>query len=218
MDSAPDLSGFIFIQVQSSLAVEAYLFHKSQSSNEHIWPRTETQIHEYAENGELFAVRSASTGEFVGLCYATLDGEEWEIGGLTVPERMRHLHLGTFLTRFALAYTIAMQRPWHYRQKIIAHVHQDNPKPRRLLEQVIGFVFAEKVEIPGELAPAPMKRNEAGNLCGDKFIFPPSAVKGLLTWFEQEFKGTLDDGRTPACFVVPGGLQALVDSLREAAQ
>jgi Acetyltransferase (GNAT) family len=155
---------------------------------------------------------------FVGLCYATLDGDhgnEWEIGGLTVPEDLRHLHLGTFLVRFALAHTIAWNRPWHCGQEVIAHVHEENTKPRNLLNR-LGFVFVEKVEIPDHIAPASMKRNESGKVAGDKCRFPPSAVATLSNWFEHDFKGTLDDGKTPASFVILGGLKTLIEALQEA--
>jgi len=217
MDSAPDL--FVFSQVPSQLATQAYTFHESQSGNEHIWPRDADQIKQYAESGQLFGVRKASTGEFVGLCYGILDGEhgnEWEIGGLTVPQEMRHLHLATFLVRFATAHTIAMQRPWHYGQEVIAYVHKENDKPRNLLGR-IGFEFQEPVFIPGDKAPASMKRNADGKVPGDKFRFPPSAVKGLLNWLVHEFKGVLDDGKNRAGFEIPGGIEALIGSLREAA-
>jgi RimJ/RimL family protein N-acetyltransferase len=217
MDSAPD--SFIFFQIPSHLAAQAYAFHKSQSSNEHIWPRTEDQIRQYAEDGELFGVRRASNGEFVGLCYSTLDGEhgdEWEIGGLTVPEAMRDLHLATFLVRFATAYTIAMQRPWHYKQEIIAYVHKENDKPRNLLGR-IGFEFKEPVLVDGGIAPPSMKRNADGKIPGDKFCFPKTSVKALLNWFENEFKGKLGDGKTEASFDTFGGLRRLVEDLREAA-
>ncbi len=215
LTSAPD--PFVFFQVSSKYAGQAYDFHQSISStNEHIWPRTEEQISEFAERGELFGVRRLSTGEFAGLCYSTLEGVEWEIGGLTVTEKNRHLHLGTMLVRFALAHTIATSRPWHYQQQIIAHVHEDNQNPRNLLRR-IGFEFLEKVTIPGDQAPASMKRDENGNLSGDKFRFPQAGVAQLSAWFDNEFAGMLADGKTPAEFEIPpGGLETLKEALREA--
>lgn len=216
MNPAPE--GFIFSPVPSYWARQAYEFHESQAGNEHIWPRTKDQIREYAKTGQLFAVRRASTAEFVGLCYGTLDGEhgdEWEIGGLTVPQDLRRHHLGTFLIRLALAHTIASNRPWHAAQQVIAHVHDENPRPRNILK-LMGFEFFKKVEVPGDIAPPSMKRNAAGNVPGDQFRFPPTAVKALLEWFEHEFKGTLDDGKTPASFETTGGLGALIEALREA--
>jgi hypothetical protein len=51
---------------------------------------------------------------------------------------------------------------------------------------------------------------------GDELRFPQSAVKSLLTWFEKEYKETLDDGKTPALFDILGGVGALIEALREA--
>jgi RimJ/RimL family protein N-acetyltransferase len=217
MDSA--FGPFIFFQVSSKFAADAFSFHQLiSSSNEHIWPRTEEQIKRYAESGELFAVRIASTQEFVGLCYVTLDEtNQWEVGGVTVADEVQKFHLGSVLVRFALAHTIAYQRPWHYGQKIIAHVHEDNQKPRNLLTR-IGFEFAKKVEVPGDVAPATMKRNAEGKVCGDEFEFLPNAVVGLQGWFELDSSLMLADGHTPAIFEnPPGGLESIRESLREAA-
>lgn len=216
MDSA--LDPFIFFQVSSKFAADAFSFHQSiSSSNEHIWPRTEEQIKRYAQSGELFAVRIASTQEFIGLCYVTLDDtNQWEVGGVTVANKVQKFHLGSVLVRFALAHTIAYQRPWHYEQKIIAHVHEDNQKPRHLLAR-IGFEFTKKVEVPGNVAPASMKRNAEGKVCGDEFEFPPEAVVGLQEWFERDPSGMLADRHTPAIFEnPPGGLESIRESLREA--
>jgi len=209
---------FTFFQVSSNIAAEAFAFHQSVSStNEHIWPRTEEEIKAYSESGELFGVRQSQTGQFVGLCYSTLDEKtnEWEVGGLTVAEKFQKFHLGSALVRFALAHTIAYYRPWKYGQRIIAHVHAENQKPRRLLER-IGFEFVEKVVVPGDLAPSSMKRNEEGKLCGDKFEYPQKAIPELSEWFEREPQ-TLADGTSQAIFEIrPAGPNGLRESLREA--
>jgi GNAT superfamily N-acetyltransferase len=215
MGSAP--VSFIFLQIPTTSAEEAFAFHLSiASSNEHIWPRTEEQIKQFSDDGELFGVREATSGEFVALCYATLEGNEWELGGLLVADSVQGLGLGTALVRFALAYTIATQRPWFYGQEVIAHVHEANQDPRNLLKRV-GFEQFDKVEIPGDQAPASMKRNAEGKLVGDKFRFPPHAVAELSRWFNEDFRGTLADGATQIIFEArTGGLDSLREALREA--
>jgi ribosomal protein S18 acetylase RimI-like enzyme len=216
MGSAPD--PFIFFQVSSREAKDAFNFHQSiSSSDEHIWPRNQEQIEQFCNDGELFGVRKASSGEYVGLCYVHLDKDhEWEFGGLTVLEAARGLQLGSVLTNFALAHTIANQRPWTYGQEIIAHVHEANQKPRNLLQRV-GFQRIDTVTVPRENAPASMKRNADGNIVGDKFQFPRKSLGQLATWFDKEFNGTLGDGVTKAIFEVrPGGLDNLKEALREA--
>jgi ribosomal protein S18 acetylase RimI-like enzyme len=217
MSGAP--GPFIFFQIPSTLAKQAFAFHQSiSSSNEHIWPRTQEQVEQFSKDGELFGVRRASTGEFVGLCYATLDGNEWELGGLTVEESTRRSGLGEALVRFALACTIAYQRPWAYAQELVAHVHEANDKPRNLLKRV-GFEHVGKVELPGDKAPASMKRNAEGKVVGDIFRFPRNGVAELSSWFAKDFKGTLADGTTEAIFEVrPGGLDSIIEALREAAE
>jgi GNAT superfamily N-acetyltransferase len=214
MDNPPD--PFVFFQVSSAFAREAFAFHQSvSSSNEHIWPRTEAEIERFSEQGELFGIRGASSGEFVGLCYATLEGEEWEIGGLIVSKAAQDLGLGTVLVRFALAHTIAYNRPWFYGQKIIAHVHEANADPRNIIGR-IGYKHICQIEVPAEKAPPSMKRNEEGKLIGHKFEFPQESLPALLRWFE-EFDGTLRDRTTPAIFEIKsGGLGSLISALREA--
>jgi hypothetical protein len=212
MDSAPNV--FVIRQIPSSLADKAFAFHKSQANNEHIWPRTEDQIQSYAKNGELFGVLTSS-GEFVAMCYSTLDGNSWEVGGLTTSEASRKLHLGTHLIRFALAHTITWSSPWESGQEIIAHVHDENPKPRNLLG-LLGFQHSKKVEIPGDKAPPSMKRNAEGNVTGDEFRLPPLNTEDLLVWFEKESKTKLADGKSSADFEFAGGIEVLIESLREA--
>jgi GNAT superfamily N-acetyltransferase len=208
---------FIFFQVTSGLAVTAFEFHNSIAShNEHIWPRNEEQIRQYAQDGYLFAVRMARTDEFVGLCYVIPgDSTCWEVGGLAVADEARKFHLGSVLVRFALAHTIAYQSPWRYGQKIIAHVHESNEKPRNLLK-LLGFEFSKPVQVSGKDAPASMKRNSEGNVCGDEFDLPRKAVIELQEWFERDTAVMLADGETVSIFdVPPGGLDGLRESLRE---
>jgi GNAT superfamily N-acetyltransferase len=216
MSSASDF--FIFTHVSSDLASAAFSFHQSVvSHDEHIWPRTEDEIRRYSEDGQLFAVRAASTGDIVGLCYAMLSEEsnEWEVGGLTVAEEIRKLHLGSVLVRFALAATIAYYSPWKYGQRIIAHVHEANEKPRNVLGR-IGFEFRKDVEVPADKAPTSMKRNADGRICGQEFEFPREAVVQLQEWFERETTAMLADGKADCIFdIPPGGLDGLRESLRE---
>jgi RimJ/RimL family protein N-acetyltransferase len=152
MSDVPE--SFCFFQVDSTDAPRAFDFHKSiADSNEHIWPRTETEIRSYCDDGELFAIVQKHSDEFVGLCYSHLDEStnEWEIGGLTVTDRFRKLHLGSFLVRFALAHTISTGDPWKYGQRIIAHVHSENNGPRDLLKR-INFEHQRTIEVPADAA------------------------------------------------------------------
>lgn len=185
---------FTFALVSSADAPAAFAFHQSAAAtNAHIWPRTESDIRQYAENNELFGVTRGGTGAFVALCYVTLDErtEEWELGGLIVDPNFRLLGLATVLLRLALAHTMAFNQPWANKQELIAHVHQENDNPRTLLDS-LGFKHTQIVKIPGTDAPSSMKRDAEGNVTGDKFQFVPQGLHALAQWFAEESATALD--------------------------
>jgi ribosomal protein S18 acetylase RimI-like enzyme len=219
MSDAP--SSFRFFQVDSTDASRAFSFHKSiADSNEHIWPRTETEIEGYCREGELFGIVQDHSDEFVGLCYSHLDDStnEWEIGGLTVMDKFQKLHLGSILVRFALAHTISTGDPWKYGQRIIAHVHSENDAPRNLLKR-INFEHQRTIEVPADAAPPSMKRNQNGKLAGDEFEFKKSSVRVLHKWFLEEFSGLLADGKTVVEFDYgEQGIGSVIEDLRTLAE
>lgn len=209
MVSAPD--SLDFFQVPISEAATAYAFHHSlASTNSHIWPRTEEQLKKFAEEGELFGVRKSRTGELLALCYATLDenSKGYEIGGLTVAPSFQRLGIATVLVSFALAHVLVWDQPWTLGQRIIAHVHESNSNPRKLLEGM-GFQKAGTVTAP-DTAPATMKRNPEGKVVGDVYVFPHAASRGLSDWFNR-FQELLSDEKTGAHIV---DLQELRATLR----
>lgn len=144
----------------------------------------------------MFGAVVTGTIQFVALCYVALDSneKEFELGGLVTDPALHGLGLGTFLARFALAHTLAFQRPWNYGQTVIAHVHEANDEPRRILEH-LGFGFPSKVEVPDAIAPPSMRKNEEGKLIGHKFVLQSRAANTLGTWLET-FNGKL--GKTEA--------------------
>jgi hypothetical protein len=82
MDSAP--ISFVFFQVPSTSADKAFAFFKSvQSTDSHLFPRSEEDLYRYATEGALFGIRRSDTEELVGLCYAVFNENEaeFEIGG-----------------------------------------------------------------------------------------------------------------------------------------
>lgn len=85
---------FVFFKVSTALASKAFAFFKAvQSTDSHIWPRTEQDICRYATEGALFGIRRSDSDEFVGLCYAMLNDQEaeFEIGGLIVASTVQGL-------------------------------------------------------------------------------------------------------------------------------
>jgi hypothetical protein len=209
---------FIVSHVPDSSATEAFTFHQARTStNPYLDPRSEGEIQDFASKGELFGVRKAHSGEFVGLCYATLDENrhEWEFGGLAVLEEVQDLGLATVLARFALCSIVVDERPWDYKDEIIVYVHEENPAPRGILDE-IGFEPFGGFTWLGSLAPPSMKRNSEGNVVGDKFRFPRLAVHQLEEWFNRGFNGILRDGKSRVILEVrPYGPDAMGDALRE---
>ena len=185
-----------FSQIHPHEAVAAHSFLE-RAATEHIFPRTQEDMRRYADAGELFGVKTTHDGEFIALCYVTLDDDtdRWELGGLLVDNAHLHAGIGRFIARMSLAITVAYNDPFKYGQRVIAHVHELNDRPRRLLTQV-GFVLTpEKEELPPEIAPASMARNAEGRVIGDVFEFIRDELPKLSRWISQEFDGTFGPGR-----------------------
>lgn len=210
---------FIFCQIPSTAAKEAFNFHMAFPTKGYIWPRTEADMERYSNDGELFAVRHKGSYEIVGICYVTLDTDRnrWELGGLSVSAIVQDLGLGTVLGRYALARTIAEKAPWLSKQEIIAHVHEENQDPRSLLKRV-GFEQNGREEAP-DTAPDEMKRNAAGKVVGDVFVFPTNRVVELANAFESDLAHPLRDGNSKAEFDFGAfGPGNVLEALREAAK
>ena len=203
MTSLP--SSFVFAQVPSTSAEDAFEFHRTIASKDsHIHPRIETEIAEFAQSGHLFGVRRKDTNEFVGLCYVVQDSAEsnWQLGGLTVT--IQKEGIGEFLVRYALAHTIVygiLLQEGKWVQKIMAYVRNDNNAPRRLLTS-LGFENSGTDVFSYQDAPAWMERGyERGNIVFDEFTFTLDGLRQLATWFSEKFDGTL----------YPGGAEARID-------
>ena len=189
-----------FANIPEFAADQAFAFHeKVTETNGHVWPRTKAEICHFCADGALFGVRRKSDDALVALCYVALDekADAWEVGGLTVEKAEQNLGLGTLLVKMAIAFTVALEPPEYRGRKVIAHVHEANHEPRKLLEK-LGFCLTGKVEIPPEVAPAKMKRNAAGKIAGDTFEFSFGGLKAIHRWLSQDFDGSLGKGKAEA--------------------
>src|SRR5918998_2348797 len=198
-------NSFLFAQVPSTAAEDAFEFHQNFASKDsHIHPRIESEIEQFAQSGHLFGVRRKNTNEFVGLCYVVQAPAEsnWQLGGLTVT--IQKEGIGELLVRFALAHTIVygvLLQEGKWVQKIIAFVRNDNHAPRRLLTS-LGFEHSGTDVFSRLDAPAWMERNrERGNIVFDEFTFTLDGLRQLATWFSERFDGTL----------YPSGAEAQID-------
>lgn len=182
-----DLTTFWLANITPEYTRDAYRFHKSVAeSNPHIWPRSEEQVKRFIDDGSLFGAWSGD--KLIALCYAAFSKEEnvWEIGGLTVDPEVRAQGIGTVLVRFTLAHTLVYTQPWANGQQIISHVHEDNDKPRGILDK-IGFKYSRQVAVLDHEAPPSMKRNSEGKVIGHEFEFTSDGLKVLAEWFNQDF-------------------------------
>jgi RimJ/RimL family protein N-acetyltransferase len=198
-------NSFLFAQVPSTAAEDAFEFHQNFASKDsHIHPRIESEIEQFAQSGHLFGVRRKNTNEFVGLCYVVQDSAEsnWQLGGLTVT--IQKEGIGEFLVRFALAHTIVygvLLQEGKWVQKIMAYVRNDNHAPRRLLTS-LGFEHTGTDVFSYKDAPAWMERNYVrGNIVFDEFAFTLDGLRHLAAWFSEGFDGTLH----------PSGAKAQID-------
>ncbi len=117
------------------------------------------------------------------------------------------------LVRFALMYVMLTDDPWSAGQDIIAHVHESNPKPRRLLDHLL-FEYKETRAYPGEGLPRKMKRNSEGMVVGDIFHFTRQGLRALADWFTNEFQGTLKNGATVEFRLGNANLDEMIEDLR----
>jgi hypothetical protein len=188
-------NSFLFAQVPSTAAEDAFEFHRTFASKDpYVHPRIESEIEQFAQSGHLFGVRRKNTNEFVGLCYVVQDSAKsnWQLGGLTVTVQKEGI--GELLVRFALAHTIVygvLLQEGKWVQKIMAYVRNDNYAPRRLLRD-LGFGHSGIDVISHEYAPAWMEQNrEVGNIVFDEYTLTLDGVSKLATWFNERFDGTL---------------------------
>jgi|GEM_PF-2480185 ribosomal protein S18 acetylase RimI-like enzyme len=206
---------FLFSHIPSTLATQAHAFHQSVADS-HIYPRDKKYLEGLAESGHLFGARTAK-GEIVALCYVVLEGEEWELGGITVAPKFRNSGIAGVLSRLALAHTMVFISPWSSGQSIITHVHEANDLPRPLMTK-LGFERSGQTKLPphiAKLVPS-MKRNEKGEVVGDKFTLKPQGLRDLCCWFTA-FTGTLSSGDKANIYISSTTLRDLKQALREMA-
>jgi GNAT superfamily N-acetyltransferase len=185
-----------------------------------MFPRSSSEIRQFAEDGELFGVRDLNTGALAGLIYSTLDCRktraQWEIGGLTVAAAYKGVGIGSALVSFALAHTLTLQLPWENGQRITAHIHESNASPRNIFDR-LAFRFVQRVVLTGSEAPASMKRNADGNVEGDELQFERDGLPALLENLEWASTGRLRNG--DGIFVDPGietiNLELMLAALRQ---
>lgn len=164
---------------------------------EYLWPRTLKEIRRMIEDECLYElVEPYQVGvKLVGICYIA-PGEEpdstanrREFGGIFLLEKYRGKALG--LAKFFGMAAISEHFIWdNSGERMIAHVHEENTLPRRLLTQDLGFTEVGKEIPPRHIVPKNMKKNKDGDVVGDLFEFQHEKLADFATWLST-FRGTV---------------------------
>ena len=178
-------------RARSGDVAAVHRFHQSQST-EFIWPRTPDYLCQLADEGSLFIALTTNTTtnskHIVGMCYA-VKGEEpegeqrWEFGGICVSDEFRGYGLGSALGIIAIS-SHYLYEPPEKDERLIAHVHEDNSLPRRMLERQLGFIKVGQETPPSEVVPPELRRNAEGFVVGDLYEFKKSTLGKFADWLE----------------------------------
>jgi hypothetical protein len=164
---------------------------------EYLWPRTLDEIKKMIEDECLYElVESHQVGvKLVGICYIAHAEEpnstvsRREFGGIFLLEKYRGKTLG--LAKFFGMAAISEHFIWdNSGERMIAHVHEENALPRRLLTQNLGFNEIGKETPPRHIVPKNMRKNKDGDVVGDLFEFQREKLADFATWLST-FRGTV---------------------------
>ena len=176
---------------------EAYQWHRGfAATDEHIFPRPWELYQRLAYDGCVMCARDAQS-DYLGLAYFSREEGSpatWEIGGLMVSIKTRGSGIGTVLGFLTLAHVLFEEDPLSRGESVIAHVHAENDKPRKLLSDRMRFAFSRRLKIPGAALPG-LKPNAEGFVEGDELkLTRPDALLALAEWCES-WTSTLLEGR-----------------------
>jgi len=173
---------------------DVHAFHLSHTT-EFMWPRTSLELEKYAEQRALLVARLRNTAEgtehIVGMCYLA-EGEEpeggrrWEFGGVYVSAELRGCGVGSALGILAISshYLEEHDQPPEIGERLIAHVHEYNRDPRRVLESQLGFVRVGKEVPPSDVVPPSLQRNPNGEVVADLYEFRVPTLERFADWLE----------------------------------
>lgn len=174
--------GFTVRHVDAVRQARALQFHL-QHATKFLWPRTEEQFRKLVEDACLFAAY-ADDGDICAIAYlATSEhSDTYELGGIFATPACRGKGVADALVKVALAVVLAMDTP-PPGAEIIAHVHKDNPDPRKLLRRN-GFEHNGREErVPDHIAPPLMPRDPVDNCAvGHVFELDCASLHGVADW------------------------------------
>jgi ribosomal protein S18 acetylase RimI-like enzyme len=175
---------FLIRRVTDDRVPEVLAFHRANGS-EHLWPRDQEYLAERVADEALFALVEAD--RVVGMCYFAWDPDQrrFEFGGVCLDGSCRSKGLGDHLAKAALASVFVLENG-DAKFEVIAHVHEKNPLPRRMLERV-GFCWdGHRSEVPPKgIAPASMAQNADGRVVGHVYSFDACRCADIAQWLES---------------------------------
>lgn len=183
------MPNLVFKQVLSELAPEAHNFHKGKLT-EYLFPRSEEDFRRLADDESLYAAFDTDAdNKMIGVALVDeateLDGKtrRWEFGGVFVEEEYRQYGVGTALGVISISNHLVWNATGD-EARLISHVHEFNPLPRRMMTEHLGFVQDGEESPPFE-PPASMKRNADGKVVGHLFVFQNHELARFADFIER---------------------------------
>lgn len=188
-----DSSPILFARARCEDIDTVLRFHEEQAT-EFLWPRIRNDFERLSDEGALFIAYSINQhggGKIiVGMCFVMEGCEEdertvrWEFGGISVSNRLRGCGLGSALGKLAISSHYLMDFDRRGDSRLIAHVHEENDLPRRMLREHLGFEQKGQETPPSEVVPENLKRNPEGKVVGDLFLFNKAVLNSFADWLE----------------------------------
>jgi RimJ/RimL family protein N-acetyltransferase len=207
-----------FALVDPAYGLQAYNWHRGfAAANPYLLPRPRAAYQQLAKEGRIWCARNTDD-DFVGLSYFSLDGKAWEIGGVMVNHTERGKGIGTTLAHLTLAHVLFAEDPLANSERVIAHVHKQNPEPRPIFEGALKFRLAKTIKEPAARLPG-LKANAEGFVEGDEFrLHKPDTLIALARWCKA-WTGTLGKGETGTIELMPNiSLSEMADAFEEMAR
>lgn len=175
----------------------AHTFH-FQNLTPYLRPRDKAAFRALVDDRALYEAE-APDGSLAGICYMVKDAEsnQYEFGGVFVLSAYRGMGVADALARIAITSEL-LRGGFEEGTKLIAHVHEMNEDPLKLLRR-LGFEQVGTDPLPPHLHPKPTKvvrpdgtrvevemaRNTAGEIVGRLFHFEFKTCELFAEWFDR---------------------------------
>jgi hypothetical protein len=205
--------------VDPAYGLHAYNWHRGfAGANPYLLPRSRAAYEQLAKVGRVWCARNEDN-DFISLSYFNLQGGAWEIGGVMVDHTARGKGVGTTIAHLTLAHVLFTEDPFVNGEKVVAHIHKDNPdSPRPIFEGALKFHWVAAIKKPAHELPG-LKANAQGYVEGDEFeLTRPDTLIALAKWC-RAWNGSLGKGATGVIELMPNTtLELMADAFDEMAK